>query len=242
MRMRRFGPLRRCAGLTAAALLMIGLGAPASVDAQSQTPAPGKTLSLGVAESGVVGKILVQDGAHVEAGQILMQLDCRPLELEIKARAADRDAAEAGYERTRNGPRPDEIEIGRANVGVAQARSEESEDAYTRLKGLTEGVSVTRAQLLEGRRDARVTAAQLEDSRKRLALLLAGSREEDVAEALARRDAAAAEFEEAEAWLERCTLRAPAPGIVEVVATLGQFFSTSVPATLLRLTLDRSAK
>jgi len=235
----RIATWRRCAGAIAAAVLIAGLLALPRAGAQSAAPLGAKTLSLGVAATGVVEKVMVPDGAHVEAGQVLLQLDCRPVQVEIKARAAERDAAEAAYERTRNGPRVDEIAIGAANVGVAQAKAEEALDSYNRLRALTEGISVTRAQLLEGRRDARVTAAQLEDSRKRLALLQAGSREEDIAESLARRDAAVAEFDLAQARLDQCSLRAPVPGIVEFVATLGQFVSEAVPATLARLTPDK---
>ena len=234
----RDNTLPRFATWTAVIWLMTALGGPGAAVAQNQARAPGQPLPLGVAASGVVKKILVKDGAHVEAGQIVLQLDCRPLEFEIKTREANRDAAEAAFERTRNGPRIDEIAIGEANLGVAQARAEESQAAYARLEGLTEGVSVTKAQLLEGRREARVTAAQLEDARKRLALLHAGSREEDIAEALARRDAASAAVEEAQAQLDQCSLRAPVSGVIEMVATIGEFVSVSIPATLARLTPD----
>jgi HlyD family secretion protein len=225
--------------LAAAAWLIAGLAAPSYAGPQNPTPPSAKTLSLGVAVSGVVQKLLVEDGAHVDAGQLLLQIDCRPLEVEIKVRAAQRAAAEAAYERTRNGSRLDEIAIGEANVGVARARAEEARDADARVEALTLGVSVTRADLLSARRDARVTAAQLDDAVKRLALLQAGSRVEDIAEFLARRDAAAAEFDLAQARLDQCSLRAPVPGTVQFVATLGQFISVAVPETLVRLTPDK---
>jgi multidrug resistance efflux pump len=234
--LRYFGA--RAAVLTACVALLTPVAAVSEVRAQAPT---GKVLNLGIAASGVIAKVLVANSAHVDAGQILLQLDCRPLEAEIKLRAANRDAAEAAYQRTKNGPRLDEIAIGEANVGVAQARAEEAQAAYARLQAMTEGVSVTRAQLLEGRRDARVTAAQLEDSRKRLALLQAGSREEDIAESRARGDAAGAELDLAQARLEQCSLRAPVPGTVQIIATLGEFVSVSIPSTLARLTPDGSA-
>jgi multidrug resistance efflux pump len=221
----------------AALLLSLACAAPHAY-AQVAPAGRGKAMPLGVAASGVVQKVLVADGAHVEAGQLLLQLDCRPLEAEIRVRAANRAAAQAAYERARNGTRPDEIAIGQANVGVALARAQEAEAAYGRLTALTEGVTVTRAQILQDQRDARVTAAQLEDARKRLALLVAGSRPEDIAEALARRDAAAAGVDEAQAQLDQCSLRAPAAGVVEMVATPGQFVSAAVPAVLVRLTAD----
>jgi multidrug resistance efflux pump len=193
---------------------------------------------LGVSVRALVASVLVADGAHVAAGEVILKMDCRPLEQEIKVRAADLAAAQAVYERVRNGPRPDEIVIGEANVGVAQARSEEAEDAYARLKALTEGVTVTRAQLLEVRRDARISSAQLNDAQKRLALLRAGSRAEDVAEAQARRDSAEAQLSLVQAQLDQCALRAPVSGVVELRATPGQFVSDAVPTALAILTPD----
>lgn len=218
----------------------LGVAGPASAETAPASRAPGvaKALQLGADATGIVSAILVADGAHVEAGQLLLEIDCGPLKEEIKLRAAEQDAAEAAYERARNGSRPDEIAIGVANVGVAQARAEEAKDAFARFAALTEGVTVTRAQILESRRDARVTAAQLEDARKRLALLEAGSRPEDIAEAAARRDAAAAALAEAKARLDRCSVRAPVAGVVETTATLGQLVTTAVPTTLARLTPD----
>jgi multidrug resistance efflux pump len=204
--------------------------------ARAQSPA--KTLQLGVAVSGVVQAIEVADGAHVRAGQVILKVDCRPLEIEIKSRAANLVAATAAAERARNGARPDEIAIGEANVGVATARAEEAQASYARLSALTEGVSITRAVLLQAKRDARVTAAQLDDARKRLALLQAGSRPEDISESAARRDAAAAALEEAQAQLDQCAVRAPVSGTVKVIATLGQYFSAMAPAVLAQLAPD----
>ena len=198
----------------------------------------GKILQLGVAVSGVVAQIAVADGAHVDAGQVIIQIDCRPLESEIKSRDAGLAGANAAFQRTRDGSRPDEIAIGEANVGVAAARAEEAAAAFSRLSALTEGVSITRAALLQARRDARVTAAQLEDAKKRLALLQAGSRAEDITEASAKRDAAAAALDEAKAQLDQCAVRAPVAGTVKIIATLGQFFSVMAPATLAQLTPD----
>src|SRR5208282_2166814 len=98
--------------------LCVGAGGAA---AQQQTSA----LALGVAHSGVVQTINVADGEHVDAGHILMALDCGPLSKDIGARAASLQAAEANYERVVNGPRPEELAIGEAALGVAVARAEE---------------------------------------------------------------------------------------------------------------------
>ena len=232
-------------GSMLAALVLALHGAPALAQSAAgpaaSPPSHVRALNLGVARSGVVQSILVRDGAHVEKGQILLQLDCRPLEREIAFRAASLAAAEAAYERVRNGPRPEEIAIGEAGVGVAEARAEEARAAFDRANAMQIDVAITRAQLLVVERDDRIATAQLLDARKKLALLKAGSRAEDIAEAEARRDAAAAFLDEGKVDLEQCSVRAPAPGSVRIVATLGEFVSVFSPTPLVELTADAGA-
>ncbi len=218
--------------LTCALVAALGLAAPA------EAATAGKPYMLGVAVSGLVAKIVVDEGSHVKAGDLILQMDCRPLEAEIKVRKADLGAAEANYQRVKNGPRPEEVAIGEANVAVAQARAEEAADTFNRAKALTEGVTITRAQILEARRDARITSAQMNDAQKRLDLLHAGSRREDVDEAAARRDSAAAGVSLTEERLNQCSVRAPAAGTISLLVTPGQFISDAVPAPLAKLTPD----
>jgi multidrug resistance efflux pump len=217
----------------AAAALWVSLTG--SVLGQVDSRAARPEMHLGVAASGVVEKIYVRDGDHVDAGQLLLTIDCRPTKAEIKVRQANLAAAEAALERARNGPRRDEVAIGEANVGVATARAEEAQGAYERATELHEGITISRAMLLQARRDARIAGAQLEDQKKRLDLLHAGSRPEDILEAEAKRDSAAALVEEEQALFERCFVRAPAAGSVKVLATPGQFVSLNVPITLIQL-------
>jgi multidrug resistance efflux pump len=197
-----------------------------------------KPLAVGVARSGVIQSIPVANGAHVSAGQILAALDCRPLEKEIAYRAASLAAEQAAFERVRNGPRPEEVAIGEAGLGVAKARAEEAKASLDRADALQLNVTITRAQLLEVQRDSRIADAQLLDAQKKLALLRAGSRAEDIAEAQARRDAAAALLEEGKAELDQCTVRAPAAGTVQIVATVGQFMSVYAPAPIAEITAE----
>ena len=210
------------------------------VKAQTATPQAAKPhmLTLGAARSGVVRSILVPNGAHVEAGEALLRLDCGPLEKEINFRAASLAASEAVLARVRNGPRPEEIAIAEAGLGVATARADEAHDALQRANGLQAGVTVTRQQLFTVERDSRIADAQQMDAEKKLALLKAGSRIEDIDEAQARRDAALAFLEESKAELDQCTIRAPAAGAIQFTVTTGQFVSVFAPTPLAQLTAD----
>jgi multidrug resistance efflux pump len=225
------------------AIVLAGLLTPAAIHAQPTAfTAPGRiesqsgTMSIGSAASGTVKDILVREWSRVRIGDLLLMVDCRPLEAELQVRIAQFGAAEAALERVRNGPRPDEIAVGEAAVGFSHARADEAQKAFERALAMQEGFTITTARKLEAQRDARVTAAHLAEARAKLALLRAGSRREDVMEAEAKRNAAAAEVATVRARLEQCSIRAPVNGtVLSVLANPGQFLSLAVPAPLLQI-------
>src|SRR5579862_629555 len=104
----------------AVTFLIASTSPPSPLFAQAAFTAPGRIegagppLSIGSAAGGIVAEVLVHEGDRVRAGQLLVKLDCHPLEAEVQARAAHLAAAEATYDRFRNGPRPDEIAVGEA--------------------------------------------------------------------------------------------------------------------------------
>ncbi len=218
---------------------LFGQASTSSLVAPGRLEGAGPAMSIGTAASGTVMEVLVHEGSRVSAGQPLVTLDCRPIEAEVRARSAQASATQAAFDRARNGSRPDEIAVGEAVVGYSQARAEEAQKTLERTEAMHEGVTVTAARVLEVQRDARIAAAQLSEARAKLALLRAGFREEDVREAEARHDAAAAELEAVRARLEQCSVRAPVDGIVlDVLANPGQFLSLAVPEPLLHMVQD----
>jgi HlyD family secretion protein len=199
----------------------------------------GPALSIGVAAAGIVDEVTVREGSRVRAGETLIKLDCRPTEADVRARNAQLEAAQAAFDRARNGSRPDEIAVGEAVVGYSQARADEAQKALDRTEALKEGVTVTTAHILEVQRDASISTAQLAEARARLSLLRAGSREEDIRRAKALRDAAEADLDSDRARLDQCTVRAPVDGtVIDVLANKGQYLSLAVPQPLLHLVQD----
>src|ERR1700731_2936829 len=81
----------------------------------------GPTLTLGVAAAGIVDEVLVREGSRVTAGQTLIKLDCRSTEADVRTREGQLEAAQALFDRARNGSRPDEIAVGEAGVGDSGA-------------------------------------------------------------------------------------------------------------------------
>jgi HlyD family secretion protein len=200
-------------------------------------------LSLGTAATGTIAQLLVKAGDRVEAGQHLLRIDCRAIEAEKAAREADLAASEAVLARVIHGSRSEEIAIGEANVNLAEARLHEAQKAFDRAQALHEGVTVTRVQIDQAERDARMATAMLEEVRAKLVLLKVGSREEDIADARARRDAAKARVEEAAARLAYCTVDAPISGVIlSTRVSPGQLVSAMAPAILMTMVDDRNRR
>jgi multidrug resistance efflux pump len=84
-----------------------------------------------------------------------------------------------------------------------------------------------------------MASAMLEEVRAKLVLLKVGSREEDIAEARSRRDAAKARLDSAAVRLSYCTVTAPISGVVlSVRVGPGQLVSLMAPATLITMVDD----
>src|SRR4051812_22235266 len=216
----------------AAAMLAIPIGALLPAAAAAQAPPEARRMLIGTAATAVVKEVLLEPGVRVRAGDLLVALDCRPIEAELEARRALLASSEALAERARNGPRVEEIAVAEAAVGYSTARAEEARKTFERAQALREGVSVTQARVLETQRDARITAAQLEEARARLALLRAGTRVEDVGRA--RREGAAAQVAETQPRLDQCFVGAPVDGaVVEIFVPPGQLVSPAAPPPLL---------
>jgi multidrug efflux pump subunit AcrA (membrane-fusion protein) len=178
------------------AVVGLALLAPEKASGQSvpsPLTAPGRiqrttgSMSIGTAASGIVKEIFVHEGSRVHAGQLIALVSCGPIEAEAQGLDAQVRAAQAVLDRVRNGPRSEEITVAEAAVGYSTARAEEAQKTYERTLALREGFTVTTARILETLRDARVSAAQLTEARAKLALLRAGSREEDIRDAEAEK-------------------------------------------------------
>ena len=162
-------------------LSSVGTGQPVAAQSASATTAAGRVeggsdvFSLGTSATGTIAELLVKAGDHVHPGQHLVRVECSNVERELEARRSDLAAGEAFYLRTLHGPRPEEISVGVANVNLAEARLQEAQKALLRTQQLHEGFTVTRVQIDQAQRDARMDEALLDEVRAKLALLKAGS-------------------------------------------------------------------
>lgn len=168
-------------------------------------------IRVGSRVGGRVAQVLVSEGQTIRKGDALLTID--PFDMqerlaeaaamaaaaraeharlssgfrreEIEQARARRDRAAATLGKLVAGPRPKEIEIAKEEVKAAEADVEFAESEHARIMQLREGASAGRTEVDAAVRSRKSSRAQLEAAQQRLALLVEGSRAEDVAEARA---------------------------------------------------------
>jgi multidrug resistance efflux pump len=171
-------------------------------------------VDVGASISGVVEKVLVQQGDRISAEQVLVRISCDETAARLQQRSAESTAATALHTKLVNGPRPQEIDIAIAEVKLAEARLAEAQARIVRARALVKNNDISRAAYDTAERDNFMAESQLDSARLRLRLLEAGTRDEELAEAKARMIAAQHAVAATEAELAKCEIRSSIDGIV----------------------------
>ena len=164
-----------------------------------------------------VTEVLVQEGDHVKAGQVMARLDPTRIEPQVAKAEADVAAAQQVVNRMHAGSRPEEVAQGRANVLSAQADSANARRQYDRLVELarsSSGRAVSRQDLDSARAALDVSDAKVAVNRKALDLQVAGPRKEDIAQAEAQLRSGEAQLALLRRQLADTELHAPLDGVV----------------------------
>jgi len=165
-----------------------------------------REIRLGSKVGGRVIEVLAEEGQEVQVGQPLIRFDVAELQAQqaqAKARIAQQQArlerlqrgaraeeiaqaqaaaatARAQYESVRNWPRPEEIEQARAALSAAEADVSNAEAALDRVRRLHSSGDISQQEFDAARYRADNVRSQRNAARKRLELLLNGSRKEDI--------------------------------------------------------------
>jgi membrane fusion protein (multidrug efflux system) len=161
-----------------------------------------------------VDAVLVGEGHAVQQGQPLARFADDKLRISVNEARAQVRSAEAALNEARNSPRPEQVEVARAEVRVREVELELQQNEWTRAQQLVK-VRAISAQEFERRRSAVATArSQLEVSRRQLSLLQAGSSADQIDRAEAALELARTQLQAARADAGDSELRSPVTGIV----------------------------
>ncbi|MGB9738455.1 MAG: HlyD family secretion protein [Chloroflexus sp.] len=138
----------------------ISLGVTASGEVVARSSA-----DLSFRVPGVVAEVFVEAGDRVKAGDPLVALDARELELQVTQAEANLAQARANYERLIEGATPEEIAAVRAQVAQAEAALRQARGSVTdadiaAAEAALQQAIARRNDLLDGPSEAELTAAR----------------------------------------------------------------------------------
>jgi HlyD family secretion protein len=136
----------------------------------------------------------VAEGAHVEAGTLLVQLDTTLQDAAVARVEAEQAQLQANLDKLRSGFRSEDIAAAEARVESARSVLLESEREFARVQGLIDRKLAAQAELDRAQTQRDANAARLRDSEAQLDLLQSGSRTEDVRQAEAQLAASTAQL------------------------------------------------
>ncbi len=190
----------------------------------------GKLATLTPALEGHVHAILVIQGAAVEAGQPIIELDQTMPAADVGEKTAIRDAAKATLELLRSLPRPAEQRISKLAIDQATVALERAQSQLDHLKPLAERNEVSKQQLFDAAKAVEQARLLKESAESQFDLSMLGPRAEAVAEAKARISIADEALKASQARLELHTIRAPIDGILEdLTCHPGQTIAVGTP-------------
>ncbi len=161
-----------------------------------------ETADVAFQVGGRVARVLVEEGQHVNKGQLLAEIEPTDYRNEFNAATAQKEAAQAVQQRADAGVRQQELEQARIDF-------ERSEDEYKRMKFLLDRKSLPP-------NDFQKFEAAYKASRERYEMATEGTRKEDIATAHAQAHAAEAQASEEAKRLSDTRLVAPISGNISM--------------------------
>jgi membrane fusion protein YbhG len=173
-----------------------------------------RQVNLGFRVSGRIREMRFEEGDAVRAGDLIAVLDEGPYQDQVNLAKAQLAQSTANLTKAINGSRPQEIDQARAQVAQAQANVENADLTFQRESDLRRTNAISKQEFDNATATRDANRAQLRSAQANLALLEAGSRQEDIDAARAQVQHDKANLETAELNLSDCQLHAPTDGVI----------------------------
>ncbi|TWH51710.1 HlyD family secretion protein [Sporomusa sp. KB1] len=192
----------------------------------------GTIVSVSSKIPGRIAEVLVKEGATVTTGQLLARIDGRDASVQKSQAEAALAAAKAGYDALVSGSRPQEIDQARAELEKAHAATAQSlaslqnaEKTYQRMNQLYADGVISASQMdnaeaayLMAKEGWRAAGKAADSAMHNLALVVSGSREEDIRTAAALVKQGEANLAAAQLTVEYTDILSPVDGVVALKA------------------------
>jgi multidrug resistance efflux pump len=163
---------------------------------------------------GRVVTVPINEGDTVTKGQVLVELSQSQMLIRRNQARAEVDRVRARLAELRNGARKEEIEVSRSETRRHEVELARRRDLLRRMEALAPVQAISDQELEQQRAEVELAGVDLEVSRKKLALMLAGTRSEAIAQAQADLALAGARLGDVEADLKDLVIFSPIDGVV----------------------------
>jgi HlyD family secretion protein len=184
-----------------------------------------KEVTVAFKVPGKIEKIMVEEGDCVKAGDVLAVLESKEIAAKVKQAEGALEMAQAKYEQAQIGENlqgevsESQIEMAKGVLAQAQANLDAMTATWERVQKLYEKGSVSEQKRDEVRAQYEAALGAVAQAQGALASAIAGEkqvqiRESDVRAVVGALRQAEGAYEEAMAYLENCTLKAPCDGTI----------------------------
>ena len=216
------GRSRRIAVVAVGLVLFAGVPICFAQGSETETPIIGVVRATEIRVepevTGQLASIAVEKGAHVHAGDVLARLSAIELTAQVAQARAALTAAAASRNNTYAGVRREQIDSLKNEINKGKARLEYSEAQLARAATLARENFQTQQVLDQSDNDVAGARADVAEAQANYDAAVAGPTQEERAIADAQVQAATAAVTVLERRLEKTILRAPADGVVSVIA------------------------
>ena len=171
---------------------------------------------LSFERNGRLVELLVDEGSHVAAGDVIARLDRTHLEMQVRRVRAERDAAGAMLEELQAGPRKQTIAAAEAELRDRQSQLASIQADYARRESLLASDIITDEEFEQLGYNVDAAQARLEMVEQKLAELRAGTRREQIAAQSAVVEGLDAALADLEVDMKDTELRTPFAGTISV--------------------------
>ncbi|HPM81165.1 MAG TPA: efflux RND transporter periplasmic adaptor subunit [Candidatus Anammoximicrobium sp.] len=191
---------------------------------------PECTTTVSPQVAGWVQKVLVVEGAAVQAGDELVLLDSRLAEVEVARATASVAEKEAVLAKLKRGYLPQELEMARQDVQKCKETMDSLRAEVAALEPLRQNQELSDVQYQKFTSSLHAAEASHAAAQAKLRLLEAGTPREEIAEAEARVAIAKAELAAATLNRDLCKIASPTAGTVtQLLARQGAFVEHLTP-------------
>lgn len=208
----------------------IVLGCPGRVEGASEV------VNVGSGADGVITAIFVKEGEQVKKGDPIALIECEAIKAEIGIEMASLEGLKQLRLRLLRGSREEERVVADDAVINAEAEAKQARAHYERLARLLEPGVVSKEAVEKASSDLEVAEGKLKAAINKRKLVGVAPLPEEIAKIDTEIKAAQERVNNAQARLNKCSIKAPISGmVVRANMKAGELYSTSYPQPIISI-------